>query len=323
MPVLRDLGREGLRLFIELDQAGTMKGGWEPSGLLTLYRTDGAFGAAVDDIAPLRSFGIETEVVDVAELRERVPGLASGVVGGTFVAEDAKVEPAAFTRELVRLAGESGAALMTATEVLDFATLGRRICAVHTTRGTFEAQTIVLAAGVWSRQLAGRLGLRIPLQAGKGYSITVRRPQGVPGDLPLYLSEARVCATPYGDELRLAGTLELSGINHRLLDKRLEGIRRGAADFLEEMHTDPLSMWCGLRPLTPDGIPIVGRSPMHENLVLATGHNTNGLKFGPISGKLVSQIVTGQRPTLDLWPLRVERFSRVRPLGGSDSSSAV
>jgi D-amino-acid dehydrogenase len=311
MPVLRSLGIEGIKAFDELHSSGELDGGYHHNGILTLYLARSKFEAAAADADVLRaSFAVQSEALGAAVVRERVPAALPGVAGGILHGEDAHADACAFTRELARLAARQGATVLTATEALDFRLAGRRVAAVTTTRGTVAANTVVLAAGVWSAALARPLGLRLPLQPAKGYSVTVPRPAGVPEDLPLYLPEGHVCVTPYGEHLRLAGTLELSGINDRVLANRLQAIRAGAGRFLEGAATgEPLQIWRGLRPMTPDGLPIVGRARRLENLVLATGHNMNGLMYGPITGRLVAEMVAGRAPSLDIHPLRAERFT--------------
>lgn len=309
MPVLRDLGVQSLGLFEELDSEGAIHAGYEQKGILNLYNTQAALEGAIADIEPMKAFGIETAILDAAEVRRRVPAALPSVLGGTFVPEDGKIDPRAFAQELAAAARSMGATVLTATEALGFASSGRRVTSVRTTRGTFEPGAVVLAAGVWSAHLARSLGVRLPIQASKGYSVTIERPEGIPEDLPLYLTEAHVCVTPYGDDLRFAGTLELSGINTRVLHNRVEGIRKGAKDFLEGAGTEPKWIWRGLRSLTTDGLPIVGRPRALDNLVVATGHNMNGIKFGPITGRLVAQMIDGQRTALDVGPLSVDRFN--------------
>ena len=310
MPVLRALGTEGIRAFDELQAAGELDGGYRHNGILTLYLAPSRFAAATADAEALRvAFAVQSEVYDVAAVRERVPAALPAVAGGILHAEDAHADARAFTRELARLAAAQGATLLTTAEALGFRTVGHRLSAVETTRGAMRADTVVLAAGVWSAALARPLGLRLPLQPAKGYSVTLARPAGVPEELPLYLPEGHVCVTPYGDKLRLAGTLELSGLNDRVLHNRLQAIRADAGRFLEGTATgEPVQLWRGLRPMTPDGLPIVGWARRFDNLVLATGHNMNGLMYGPITGRLVAEIVTGRAPSLDLHPLRAERF---------------
>jgi D-amino-acid dehydrogenase len=318
MPTLRALGLEGIAAYEELAALGELDAGYRHNGILNLYVTEDSWRSALDDIRPLaREFGVETEAVDAAAVRERVPAALPGVVGGTFNPEDAHVDPCALTRQLARAAERRGATVLTATEAVGFDGLGRRIAAVATTRGRIEAETVVLAAGVWSAGLGRRLGLDLPVVPAKGYAVTVARPAGVPAHHPLYLPEGHACVTPFGDELRLAGTLELSGMNRRILPNRLDGIQNGVARFLAGIAgAERRSIWRGLRPMTPDGLPIMGRSPRHDNLVVATGHCMSGVMYGPGTGRLVAQLVAGETPAFDVERLRVDRFPGLRELPG-------
>ena len=130
--------------------------------------------------------------------------------------------------------------------------------------------------------------------------------------------------TPFGDELRLAGTLELSGMNTRILPNRLDGIQNGVARFLSGVAgAERLAIWRGLRPMTPDGLPVIGRSPRHDNLIVATGHCMSGVMYGPGTGRLVAQLVAGESPSIDLWPLRVDRFPSLARLAGLVAKSSA
>ena len=308
MPVLRALGRRSADLFAELAVARGKSFGYEQKGWLNLYATENGLAAGVAEAAEARALGVAAEVVDAQRAREMMPGLAGGVAGGVFHAENAHVDPQVFVSELGRRAARKGADIRLATEVIGLRTVGRRIVRVMTTRGDLEAGTVVLAAGCWSPALARLTGLNLPIQPAKGYSVTVARPEGFP-ELPAYLAEGHVCITPLGDRLRMAGTLELAGMDMRVRANRVAGIRRGAARFLPGLaDREALEIWRGPRPVTPDGLPIVGRSPRHENLIVAAGHCMLGLSLGPVTGKLVAQLVAGQTPDLDLEPVRVDRF---------------
>ena len=310
MPVLRALGVEGLKAFAELDSLGTLDAGYHSTGILSLYLTEGRLQGAAAGAIPLENeFGVKTEILDAAAVHERVPAALPEVVGGAYTPEDGYVEPCKLTRELARLATEQGATVLTATEALGFSREGNSVTGVMTTKGMLRPETVVLAAGVWSKRLARGLGLSLPLQPAKGYSITVPRPEGVPDDMALYLPEGHACVTPFGDGVRFAGTLELSGMNYRVLDNRISGIRKGAGRFFAGVETAaPIEVWRGLRPMTPDGLPIIGRAPRQRNVVVATGHNMNGIMYGPITGRLVAEIVGGRRTSVDLGLLRAERF---------------
>jgi D-amino-acid dehydrogenase len=192
---------------------------------------------------------------------------------------------------------------------LGFETAGRRIAAVRTTRGDFRPGQVVLAAGAWSPAVARDLSLKLPIQAAKGYSLTFRRPDSAPS-LPLVLSEARVAVTPMGPLLRFAGTLELAGMDLSFNRRRVDAIRQGPHRYLAGLEDlELVERWRGLRPVTPDGLPIVGRAPGCENLIVAAGHAMIGQSLGPITGKLVAQMACGEQPEFDLAPFRVERFN--------------
>jgi len=311
MPVLRQLGVEGLRAFDEITASGALDAGYRHTGILSLYLTRAALEEAAASVASLKdSYGVEAEVLDATAVRARVPGVVPDVVGGVLTTEDGHVEPRQLTRGLARLAEEQGATVLPATEALALRRAGRRVTGVMTTQGMMSAETVVLAAGVWSRGLARAL-VTLPLEPAKGYSLMVARPEGVPGDMALYLPEGHACVTPFGDCLRFAGTLELSGINNRVLTNRVDAIRRGATRYLNGVDGPPTELWRGLRPMTPDGLPIIGRVAAFDNLVVATGHNMNGIMYGPITGKLVAEIIARRRTSVSLDSLKPERF---RPL---------
>jgi D-amino-acid dehydrogenase len=147
------------------------------------------------------------------------------------------------------------------------------------------------------------------MQPAKGYSITGQRPEPSP-HMPLYLGEARVAVTPMGPKLRLAGTLELAGFDFSINQRRVQAIRDAAAAYLVSGEmAEPVEIWRGMRPCSPDGLPYIGRSNHYQNLIVATGHAMLGLSLGPITGQVVAELVLGKRPSLDLTPFQIERFS--------------
>jgi D-amino-acid dehydrogenase len=181
---------------------------------------------------------------------------------------------------------------------------------VLTTRGSLRAAQVVLAAGAWTPPLARALGLELPMEPAKGYSIDVERPAGF-HELPLYPGEARVVLTPLGDTLRLGSTLELAGWDTTVRLKRLAHLRRAAARMLGLPEDGPVrQIWRGPRPVTPDGLPMIGRAPGRDRVIVATGHAMLGLSLGPVTGRLVAALAGGSRPALDLSPLAPDRFGR-------------
>jgi D-amino-acid dehydrogenase len=167
-----------------------------------------------------------------------------------------------------------------------------------------EAKEVVLAAGSWAPGLGRQLGMSIPIQPGKGYSLTF---QATPPALPFILSEERVAVTPLGDRVRLAGTMELAGMDLSINERRVGAIRRAGEAALGPLG-EPLETWAGLRPLTPDTLPILGRPARFDNLVVAGGHAMIGLSLGPITGRIVADLVAGRDPGFDLSLLSPDRF---------------
>jgi D-amino-acid dehydrogenase len=276
--------------------------------LLEVYGGEAAFAAA-------RASG---EPLTPAEVAELAPQLGADLVGGVLHREEAHCDPLRFVLAVGAWAAELGASIRTRAEVLGVRRDGRRITALETSQGTVRAGEVVLAAGVWSGRLARELELRLPLEGGKGYHVDVEARPGDPG-LPIWLHEHRVVITPLGARLRLAGTLELSGTDQTVDPRRVDAIERAAAQAVPSLAARPrLHVWRGLRPCTPDGLPIIGRAPGLENLTVATGHGMWGLQLAPVTAQLVTAVVRGQQPELDLTPLRAERFERKRdePLAG-------
>jgi D-amino-acid dehydrogenase len=309
LPLLRDLSYRSLTLFRELAALDGVEFGFRQDGALAVYRTPAGYAHAQHEARRLEASGLPAKIVDAAGARDLEPSLARDVVGGVLFPDDAHLVPDRFVRGLARVAEARGVALRPGTEVLGFRTAGHRVTTVETTRGPVAADTVVLAAGSWSAGVARGLGLRLPIQPAKGYSVTYARPAAGPR-LPLLLGEARFAVTPMGEQLRFAGTLELAGLDFSINRRRVEAIVRGAARYLVGVEGLPLrEIWRGLRPCTPDGLPLVGRPAGWENVILATGHAMIGVSLGPITGKLVAQLVAGSAPEMDLALLDPDRFA--------------
>lgn len=310
LPVLGALSRLSLTLYQQLVEEEKIQAVFEQSGLLLLYLTEAGFEEGQHFAATMRERGITSEVLSSDEVRARVPQARANIVGGIYFHEDAHIEPAGFTRQLADRAQARGATLHTRTEVLGLEVADGRVARVRTTRGDVVADTVVLAAGAWSPLLARDVGLRLPIQAAKGYSITIRRPEGF-AETPLILDEAKVAVTPMGEWLRFAGTLELAGLDMHINPVRVEAIKQGVRRYLDvDPDAEPLvELWRGLRPCTPDGYPIIGRAPRVSNLIIAAGHCMLGITQGPGTGKLVADLVAGREPAIDMAPFAITRFN--------------
>jgi D-amino-acid dehydrogenase len=308
MPLLRRLSVESLALYRELAEKGGFDFGFRQSGSMTVFFTPEGLAHGRDEARLLGQAGVTVEVLDGPAARAAEPALKPGVVGALLCPEDALLVPDRFVKGLAQLAASLGVRVATGSEVIGFRRAGDRITGVETTRGPLEADTVVLAAGAWSPEIGRVLGIHVPIQPAKGYSLTYRRPARGPA-IPLLPAEGRFSVTPMGEFLRFGGTLELAGMDLSVNQRRVEALRRNALRCIEGAEAlELLEIWRGLRPCTPDGLPLVGRSRRFENLVLAAGHAMVGMSLGPVTGQLVARLVAGVAPAPDLRLLDPDRF---------------
>ncbi len=309
IPVLRDLHRASVELFEAMVRGEAIECGWTRRGVLLLFRTGSGYEEGLEEATLLAEHGLPYRAMSPYEVRSLAPQVRAGVAGGIHLLEDAHLDPSLFVRGAASAARKRGAEFRTGTEVLGFETTGRRIDVVRTTRGDFRAGEVVLASGSWAPGIARTLGLRLPIQPAKGYSITVRTPASCP-PVPLLLAESKVAVTPMGPHLRFAGTLELAGLDFSINERRVAAIRRAASLYMEGTEDlELVEIWRGLRPCTPDGLPILGRPPAVENLVIAAGHAMIGVSLGPVTGEIAARLVCGEASPVDLTLLRPERFT--------------
>jgi D-amino-acid dehydrogenase len=280
-------------------------------GWREVFYTSSGLAEGRHEAALLRRHGFAVEVLDGPELLRREPALRKGAAGAVQFLDSTFTDPYRFLLELTDRARRHGAVIRPQTEMVDVTTRGNRVSGVRLRTGEhLEADTLVLAAGIWTTGLGRRLGIDIPMQAGKGYHRDVTRPTPCL-EVASVLAERHVAVTPIGDVLRLAGTVEFSGINHRLVRRRLDMLTVAARKHLRGIdHTRTVSEWCGLRPCTADGLPVVGWAPRPARVFVATGHARMGLTLGPITGRLASECILDGKPSVDISPLRADRFER-------------
>tara|TARA_B100000809_G_C15093116_1_gene513965 strand:- start:584 stop:1840 length:1257 start_codon:yes stop_codon:yes gene_type:complete len=310
IPLIRDLSLQSLSLFEEINQMGRLDFDYQQKGLLLLYHDQHGLEEGCEEAQLLNKYGLETAIYTPDEVADLLPGITCSVVGGIHFIQDAHISPGKYVRNLSDYIAHEGVDVRPHTEVLGFDRSNGRINVVHTTRGPFKAKEIVLAAGSWSPVLSRMLDVTLPIQPGKGYSITVNRPSDWP-EIPMVLSEAKVGVTPMGDTLRFAGTLELAGFDLSVNMRRVDAIMKAIPRYLPDIQIndqDILEIWRGLRPCSPDGLPFLGRSSGYQNLVVAAGHAMIGVSLGPVTGKIVADLITGQSLDIDISALAVGRF---------------
>ncbi|MFC5740660.1 NAD(P)/FAD-dependent oxidoreductase [Dyella tabacisoli] len=278
-------------------------------GGLYVYRTQSALAAGeLHHAAVLDRLGIEVQRLRGDEVEALEPALKPGVAGGLFHPGDAQLRPDRYVAELARRVRELGGVIECGAQIDDFGTQGGQVDVVRTTRGVFRGERVVMALGAWSPLLGRMLDLRLPMQPGKGYSLTYTRPTRVPRHA-LVLSEAKVCVTTWGSGYRLGSTMEFSGYAEGLNRTRLDALRRGAAAGLREPEGPQLlEEWWGWRPMSMDEIPIIGPSKRWSNLTLATAHGMLGVSMSAATGELVASLLGSAATNIDPAPYAPTRF---------------
>jgi D-amino-acid dehydrogenase len=310
-PVLRDAHLASRRCLESWAEEWDEDFGFERRGLLMLCKTESGLEeeARTADIG--RRLGIPSDLLGPTEARHLEPDLRMDIAGALYFPLDCHLSPASLMDALLRRLALARVEITWDTQVHGFRERRGRVEAVRTNRGDVFAEEYVLAAGAWSSELARDLDLRMPMQAGKGYSMTLDAPPKRPR-LCAILSEARVAVTPMGGALRFGGTMELSGGDTEIDLRRLRGIAESVARYLPDFppeHFRDVRPWCGLRPCSPDGLPYLGRCARPANLVAATGHAMMGVSLGPISGKVVAEILSDEPPSIPIDAFRPDRYA--------------
>jgi D-amino-acid dehydrogenase len=280
---------------------------WQPRGLLMVYRSESGMRHA-ESLAQLEAAcGVNASSHSGKDLRDLEPALRDDVAGARFYAMDGHLRPDLLVGEMLRIVRDGGAAVEEDCAVQRFEGNGRGEVRLRTARGDFRAGAAVLAAGAWTPLLARRMGVTVPIQPGKGYTMTMPRPAVCP-TYPLLLKERSIAVTPWSGLYRLGGTMEFSGYSEGVNRRRMNAIVKGAGEYLKEpVSSGEREEWFGWRPMTYDDLPFIGRAPGRENVWVAAGHGMMGVSMAPATGRLVSELVTGTEPHVDPAPYRLER----------------
>lgn len=303
--LLRDLQLASRELFKDL--SGNFDFGLQRRGLLMLCESTDFLKEEEELAGKAQELGLKVEVCDPDRLRELDPGVEMNAQGGIWYEQDCHLNPGKFLHCLKESLTAKGGEV-------------RYDCKVQAIGdGTVELDggerlhgaEVVVAGGAWTASLARSLGTWVPLQGGKGYSMTLQSPGALP-QLCSLLGEAKVAITPMGDSLRVAGTMEICGEDLSVNERRVQGIIKAACRVFPGLRRDDfdgIRRWSGLRPCSPDGLPYLGRVEGREKVVVASGHAMLGLSLGPITGKLVAEIIAGRSPTIPIEQLAVDRFA--------------
>ena len=310
-PLIRDLSYASRAGFEELAAQPGFDFGLEKRGLLMLCQTQHALDEEAQTAAKARALNIPAEVLDAKATAALEPGVRMDIAGAVLFPQDCHLTPQRFLADLQRAVIGAGGEVVFDSEVTGWRCESRKIVAARTARGEIAGDEFVLCGGAWSAELARELRLAVPMQAGKGYSLTLPHPRQLP-KLCAIFTEARVAVTPMNGTLRFGGTMEIAGLNERINPRRVAGIIKSVPRYYPDFSPDDFASirpWSGLRPCSPDGLPYLGRTRAYENLCLATGHAMMGLSLGPITGQFIASILSGEKPALDLQLLDPDRYA--------------
>ena len=283
----------------------------EEVGCFMLYKNPFTEKHEIELAKEAAALGIETQIFDAKGVQDLEPEVEVNVRGGVLYPIDCHLHPGDLMKTIYHHLKSNGVAFQLNTTIEGFEKSGRKVTSILTDKGAFSADEIVLATGSWLPVVSKHLGVNLLLQAGKGYSMTFEK---VEKNLhyPAILVDDRVAMTPMGADLRMGGTMEISGLQSPMLIKRVQAIYKAAKSYYPNLPVEfPSSdkIWWGWRPLSPDGLPYIGRHSQYDNLVMAGGHAMLGLSLAAATGKLVEEIVAGKQTSMDISAFDVERYN--------------
>ncbi len=308
IPLIKDIALLSQDLYDEMRQTENFKFHYEKKGLFMLCKTEMMLEEEIKVAKIAKNEGLEVKILAANEVKALEPNVQMDVIGASYFKCDSHSTPHEFMEDMKTYLQSNGVKFYKNEKVEDLDFRNNKIITVITNKRKLNADEIVLAAGSWSNSISKKIGLKILLQPGKGYRLDSLRPTGI--TIPAILAEAKVAVTPMNGFTRFAGTMEIAGINNKINIKRVEAIANATKRYypdIELTKEEKDNVACGLRPVSPDGLPYIGKSAKCENLTIATGHSMMGWGMGTATGKLVSEIISGRKTSLNLDAYHPER----------------
>ena len=308
IPVIKDINILSRELYIAMKSSGDLDFHYEHKGLLMAYKHDKAGEQEWEVGKKAIQLGLKVENLTAKEVEILEPKANLNIKGAVYFHSDAHMTPGGFMKNMLAYLKRQGVTILAEEEVKDIIISNNSIKKVITNKQEITADEFVMAAGSWSPLISKKLGIKMLLQPGKGYRINVAQETNI--TIPTVLLEAKVAVTPMNGFTRFSGTMEIDKINHKINPIRVNAIANSASEYYKGLQIsteDKEAAQCGLRPVTPDGLPYIGKTTQYNNLTFATGHAMMGWSLGPATGKLVSEIISDQKSSLDLNPFHVQR----------------
>ena len=307
-PVIRDISVLSQELYEDIKKTENFTYHYDKKGLLMLCQTEKMLEEEMKTADLSHDLGLEAIEVSLKEINKIEPNVEINALGGVHYKCDHHSTPNEFMKEMKMHLRQIGVKFFINEKVEDFEIKDGKINTIITNNQNLKAEEFVLAAGSWSPFLSKKLGLKLLLQAGKGYRINTEKPTGI--TIPAIMAESKSAVTPMNGFTRFAGTMEIAGINHNINKVRVEAIASATKRYYPGIvltKEEKANAACGLRPVSPDGLPYIGKSNKCINLTIATGHAMMGWSMATATGRLVSEIISGQEPSLSLQPFSPDR----------------
>ncbi|HAF32700.1 MAG TPA: amino acid dehydrogenase [Sphingobacterium sp.] len=309
---IRDLNLYSSRLYDELAQEDNFDFELKQNGILMMYKSKEMQHEEIELAHRAQDLGLDVDILEGNTVQELEPNLKLDVLGAILYRCDGKLYPPKLMQQLIQYLKAAGVAFFEETEVHKFMTAGNKIKEAISNKGSFQADAFVLTGGAYLPQLTSKLHLNTPLMPGKGYSF-MYQPQGEQSlNHAALLLEARVAVTPMNGQIRFSGTMELGPANDKIYENRVRGIVESIPKYYPELQVDypKEKIWYGYRPCSPDGLPYLGRLEKFDNVLVAGGGGMMGLSLGPAYGKIIADLLAGQKIQADIdgfWPDRFDR----------------
>jgi D-amino-acid dehydrogenase len=308
---LRDISVMSKKLFHEFEKDSDIDFGLEDKGILMLFKTQKVEDEERHMIEQATNLGLDAQYLSPEQCNKLQPDVEMDILGAVHYHCDAHLYPNKLMRELIKYLEGKGVKMYRNTRIDRIDHDAGKITSIGGADKEFKGDAYVIATGSWSPAVSKLVGLKVPLMPGKGYSFMVPQDDSKRMTIPSILCEARVAITPMNNSIRYGGTMEVGKINDKINMNRVRGIVESVPkyflNFKPEMPQEK-DIWFGFRPVSPDGMPYIGMSGKYDNLAIATGHAMIGLSLGPATGKLISDILAGTKPEMNMSAFAADRF---------------
>lgn len=309
LPLLYQMNQRSSELFESFYSEEKLACDYQKQGHLVLCQSEKRFKEELKTAAMGKSLGVEASEWSKDQLADEEPDIEIDTLRAVFYPGDSHMDPHKLMEKLNLLLSDMGVVRVEG-KVCSVHKRNKKVQTILQNGEEFYSNDVVITAGIWSDKLCRKLGIKLPLLPGKGYSLTMDKPSQQ-ARRPMFFAEAKVVATPMGDSLRFGGTLELGERGLHINRARVKGIIESIPKYLPTFDMSQfkgITPWCGLRPCSPDGLPYIGQFPSFKNVYIATGHAMLGLSMAPVTGKIITDMIAGQQPEIDLTALAVDRF---------------